>query len=423
MPLGLATGVGNFLGDFNDESGKIRAANEKKAGEDAQIEQRALEHLANADDPQIRAAAVTAMLTPKKAGGGSGLMKWFGQQRDHPVFDQVHTLMGGGTQPFLSEEDKAAGVASGRERGRLEGANTGYKNVTGEDLDPETFARMAQGSVGAPPARAVAAKVGTFTVPDPNDATGQKTITVAGHVDSQGNFIDSGGNYRDDVISFSPTTHAPPNPNTGGSWVTKPDPAHPGQFVKYHVDAQGKQISEAVPTVGPNAPPDVPFQTPEGLVFANPRTHQVTPQAGGPAVAKAEPPATQYNALREREKDIETRARARVAKLGPLPQDQQKLTAARDEEAKAAGFQNWADLQQQITAAQQGVAGAVPGQNAPPEPVTPPMIGAGGAAKPGTKPSAAAPKKGAKATVPGQINTAAVRTEIDKALAAIKQQD
>lgn len=421
MGFGFAQGLGSFLGDFNDESSKIRAANERKNSDDAAIEQRALEHLATADDPQIRAAAVTAMLTPKKPGSGGVLSKWYGTQRDHPVFDQVHQLINGGVEPYMSVEDKQAATSAGNVSGRLAGANEGYKNVTGEDLPNEDIRRGALGALGAPPSRRQPLQFGNMTMEDGSQ--------VAGYTDPEtGEFNDTDGNVLTGVVNFTKSSAAghAANPNSGATWVTKPDSSSPTGFVKFHVNAQGKQMGASVPTVGPNAPPNQVFQTPGGFSAVQPSRAggpppKVVPVQGGDMQTHTENPSVDFNALRQIGQDVEKRARASVAHFGGLPPDEKELAVALDREAKVAGFTNWKMLQDNIAAGQRAISGAVQ-TAAPPEP-----IDASGGTAPGAPPAPIRPgstkpaetKPGLRGKTPPRKPIAGGALDINKILAEL----
>lgn len=412
---GFAQGMGDFLGDFNDESNKIRQTNEKKASDDAAIEQRALEHLANADDPQIRAAAVTAMLTPKKAGSGGALSKWFGQQRDHPVFDQVHQLVNGGNgqapvQPFLSPEAKADAEGRGRETGRLGGANQAYSDITGTNLPDEDLRRMAMGSVGAPPSRLTGSKPGIVTLEDGTQVAGSFDPTTQMYSDSDGSILSG-------VKSWQPNgPRAAGNPNPGATWTTVPDHNSPTGYSKVHLDATGKELGRA-PTGAPQAPPNQIFQTPGGFTGVAPgRAGGAPPRMvdvqGGNTPSKTENPSVSFDALRNIMNDVEHRAQASIFKPGGIPPEPAEINAARDREAQTAGFNSYKDLAAQVKAGQQAIdsavqkpgasggAAAAPGAPAP-------------ARSPATKPGApAGPKK--TTAVPGKLDVDAIMRELQK---------
>lgn len=429
MAFGMAQGMGDFLGSYNKESNLIRQENDKKNSDDAAIEQKALEHLANADDPRIRSAAVTAMLTPKKMGQGGALAKWFGQQTSHPVFDQVHQLINGGgadpttgqpqepVQPFMSIEDKTAATSAGTITGRLRGANAGYQEVTGENLPDEDIRRGALGALGAPPSRPQPLQYGTITQAD--------GTTVAGTYDpTSGEYTDSDGNYISGAKSFSRTNSgAAGNPNAGSKWVTQPDGK--GGFVQVHVDAHGKPISDAVSTVGPNAPPNQIFQTPTGFQGVAPgRAGGAPPQVidvqGGNIPTKPEPQSVSFDALQKIAADVEKRAQGSVAHFGGLPPDQKELQAARDREAQTSGFPNYKALQDQINAGQRAISSATQAPPAGIEPAAGGGAGGGAAGGPGsaprgsTKPAETKPGGKPRAAVPGKLDVNSILAELDK---------
>lgn len=419
----MAEGMGAFLGQYNKESGLIREENDKKNAADAAIEQRALEHLANSDHPDIRAAAVTAMLTPKKMGAAGPLSQWFGKQQSHPVFSDVHRLINGGAQPFMGVEERSAATTAGTVSGRIEGANTGYRNITGEDLPNEALARGAQGALGAPPNRRAMPQYGTITLAD--------GTTVAGSFDPETQeYADSDGNYVSGAKSFSRTNGAAGggNPSTGGQWITQPDGR--GGFTRVHVDAHGKPMSEGVPTVGPNAPPNQIFQTPGGFTGVAPgRDGGAPPKVidvqGGSMPTKPESPGVSFDALRKIADDVEKRAQGSVAHFGGLPPDAKELQIARDREAQTAGFENHKALMAQIAAGQRAIGAATQGAGtgAPPAGIeaAPPASG-GPAARPGakgpTKPAETKPGQRPagkpRAAVPGKLDVNSIMAELDK---------
>lgn len=420
---GFAQGIGDFLGDFNDESTKIRQRETDKATQDAAIEQKALEHLANADDPQIRAAAVTAMLTPKKSGGGSGLSKWFGQQRDHPVFDQVHQLINGGTQPFLSEGEKVQQHATGQEEGRLTGATNAYRNVTGEEPDAETMKNWIGGSVGAPTRKPVPKPV-TLEVDDP-DHPG-KTMHIGG-VEIEGQYYDQ--NYApitSQIRNIFPSGAglAPPKPLSDMT-VTAPDPDHPGQFIKKSIPRD--QAREGVQSVGPQAPPNQIFQTPSGFSAVDPRGLTVKSVQGGEGATKPEDATANYTTLRQTANDVYERAKRTVPAFAGLGMDAKELQPALDREAVVAGYHNWAELQQAVKSAQDRVGAGV--QGAPPGPLqvaAPPNRGKAVPTKPGDPGNRGKPPvKGGKPGTPGATALPG-QLDIDRikaALAALDKMD
>lgn len=404
--FGLAQGIGSFLGDFNDESGKIRAANDKKAADEAAIEQKALDHLATSDDPHIKAAAVTAMLTPKKGSGGSGLSKWFGQQRDHPVFDQVKQLMAGGAEPFLSEEEKAAQHRSGTILGASRGASQGMREE-GIEPTPEFTQRVIEGATGTPQ-KSAAPKPVTLEVDDPNNP-GQ-TMHIGG--------IEVGGQYYDQnyspitqtihnvFTSGSATPHTPTNPNPGGQHTTVPDKNSSTGYSSVTWDKDGRELHR-VPTAPPLAPPNAIFQGPTGFLGAAPgrgvnEPPRIIDVQNSPAVTHTEAPSVNFNSLMEIHKGIVAQANKPRFPGGPTPPPAQ-VAQRLDALAKEAKFASWDDLNTQIAAAQRAVGGAVQGSGAPPAPIagspTQPAAPAGRTPAASTKPGAA-PKKGAKASVP-----------------------
>src|SRR6266851_4501282 len=130
----LVSGLSGFAGEFANETDRIRQENQHRQDQELDTERAALLHLAStADNPKVKASAITALLTPKGTGG-SGLSKWFNQQQSHPIFDQVHQLISGegpGGQPsgigpaYLDPGEKervqTEGRASGAESGTFAG--------------------------------------------------------------------------------------------------------------------------------------------------------------------------------------------------------------------------------------------------------------------------------------------------------------
>lgn len=411
MAFGLAQGLGDFFGEFSDESGKIRQANERKASEDSAIEQRALEHLANADDPQIRAAAVTAMLTPKKGSGGSVLAKWYGQQRDHPVFDQVHSLINGGTQPFMGAEEKAAQQRAGTITGAARGVAQGMREE-GMEPPPGMIEGVVRGAAGAPQ-RTAAPKAGTLVMKDGTH--------MAATQQADGLFYDQYGDaINDEIAEWHPsgTGLTASDTNKHGSWVTFK--GGDGKYYKQFTTAEGVKQGTPVETVPPLAPPNQIFQTPTGFEGVAPgraggAPPRRIPVIGGEAPTRTEDPSANFTAIRQTAKDIESRAAATVPKFGGMGQDPKEMGAALDREAVVAGYPNWAAVQAAVKAAQEGVSGAV--QGAPPSGIdltAPPAStlpsGRGGApTKPGAKPVG---KK--KAAIPGALDVNKILAELDK---------
>lgn len=403
--FGMAQGLSGFVGGFNRESNSIRQEEQSRSDQDAAIEQRALEHLANADDPQIRAAAVTAMLTPKKGSAASGFQKWFGQQRNHPVFDQIQQLVGGGAQPFMSPEEKSAAARSGA----ITGAGRGYAQTLREEgYEPteEGLSRVASGAAGAPYARPqMSGQSGKITLKDGRTIIGSFDKVYQSYQDGDGNQISA-----DDIANFEPTATHAVNPSQGGAWKSEKDPTSSTGYRWVHRDAAAKEMGRGGEAPAP--PPETfsPVQTPSGVLRFGNKSGAVSPAPGGEGISQPAPATADFETLKQVSDEIYRRASAGVFHPQGLPIDEKEILPKLDAEARAMGWKGgWNELQQAL-----GQAQAAVGQRVQPPPAgipTPPT-------QPTPKRTAPAPggpkPKGKSGNQPGQLDISRILQELQK---------
>lgn len=369
--FGMVQGLGDFVGGFNKESNTIRQEQQAKSDQDAAIEQRALEHLANADDPNIRAAAVTAMLTPKKQGAASGMAKWFNQQRSHPIFDQVNQLMGGGAQPFMSPEDKAAAVRAGTVQGAGKGYAAGLREE-GYEPTAEGLNRVVSGAAGAPISSRLplSMQAGTIFLKDGTKVQGNFDKVYGGYSDADDTPINAA-----DIDHFEPAATRALSPSAGGTWTVVKDPNSPTGYSRVHGDAAGKEIGRILGVQGPPPEPLSFIQTPNGLLTGGTHTGVVKPAIGGENVSQPAPATSDYETLKSLSDEISKRANAGVFHAAGLPVDQKELGPKLDAEAKLAGWKDWATLQAALGQAQAAVGARVQPPPQPPADVSAPIQG------------------------------------------------
>lgn len=400
MAYGNANAFSDFLGGFMGKSDEIRKINQAQAEKDREREDKALTLLANADDPGIRASAVTAMLTPRKEGSAPGLFgKWFSQQSEHPAYSQIQQIIGE-KSPFLSMQERTSQQTSGQVTGRVSGANQAYSDITGENLPDEDIRRAALGAVGAPPPRQLGMKAGNLTFKD--------GTTAGGFASPDGSYYDDDGNWRDDVVSFNTTAGRTGSTTAGAKWVQQRD----GSWV--HVDAAGKPLTAAnVPGAPPQGPPAALFPNTAagGIGAVDPRSLKVTPVIPGTeSMGRPEDPQNAFSSLKQISDSVQARAKATTPNFGGLGADPAEMQGALDREAQVAGYSTWAELQAALTKAQQAISGRVAPSPAPPAggPPPGPIQGPGPAGGRGARP----PQK------PGGQG-AGMQLDMDKVLAAL----
>lgn len=385
-----ATSVGGLVGGFNDESTKIRQANTQQAEQEAQRNSKVFDALANSDDPQIRAAAVTGLLTGNHPADAMG--KWFGKVQQHPAYDQISQLVNEGHQPFMNPTDRKAAELDSEIKGVSKTAADLHA-----PLSPDDTRRMILGKIGAPPPRPMMKQYGTIMH---SDGTSE-----AGSFDPNDNqYYDQYGSPANDLKEFRHGGLAAEHPASGGNWSTIKDSASPTGWSKVHVDAAGKELGREQGASAPSPESFSPVVTPAGVQKFGNKSGTVTPAPGGAGVGHAEPASAGLTSAKEVEASILKAAGPRPTALAPGlsvdPKKTQAWLADVDKAAQRYGYKDYADVQQKIGEAGRGVQSSVVG-SAPP--AVPP---AAGAKKGGTPP--------AKGKKPGGIDGSAVLDYLKK---------
>lgn len=385
-----ATSVGGLVGGFNDESSKIRQANAQQAEQEAQRNNKVFDALANTDDPEIRAAAVTGLLTGNHPADALG--KWFGKVADHPAYQQIHSLINEGHQPFMNPTDRKAAELDSEIKGVSKTAAG-----LGAPLSPEDTRRLILAKSGGPPPRPMMRQYGTILH---NDGTSE-----AGSFDPNDNqYYDQYGSPANEMKEFRHGGLAADHPASGGNWSTIQDKNSPTGWSKVHVDAAGKELGREQGASAPSPESFSPVVTPGGVQKFGNKSGTVSPAKGGEGVGHAEPASAALTSAKEVEASVLKAAGPRPTPLAPgLSVNPQKLAAWQAEADKAAqryGYKNYEEVQQKVGETGRGVQSSVVGT---PPPAVPP---APGAKKGGTPP--------AKSTKPGAINGSAVLDYLKK---------
>lgn len=364
--MGLDLGhLGDFVGGFQDESSRIRTENQRSADRDQARSDSLFHALANSDDPDIRAAAVTGLLTGDHPATGMG--KWFGKVSGHPAYEQIKGLVADGHQPFMDPTKRHAAEKSADLDAAIATAE-GH----GVSLSAADKRRMTMSAVGAAPPRGFASQPGTITHTD--------GTTEAGSFDPDtGQHYDQYGSVSDDVVSF--TYHGQRgtgSPSTGGKWNVVKDATSPTGWTSVHIDAAGKELGRqvGVPPPASTLPSFVPAPQP-GYGF-NTKTNKYEASGGEPgAAAKPETSAQSAESLRAIE--------ARIVQMHPAPKASQFIPVTKeaeaqhreqlDVEAKNYGYADFTALQEAIAKATGGVSNAV--ATPPPRPPVPQPKGTG----------------------------------------------
>lgn len=368
MPFGPSSFIGDLTGGFNTESGRVREENTRRAELDAARDEKLFTALANADDDEIRAAAVTGLLTGNHPA--RGFDKFFGKVGTHPAYDQIKGLVGQGRQAFLGATERARRTAEVTRSGNISGAFSGL-DESGVIMTPEQRTRAGMGMVGgAQPVQKMVRGTLVFT-----DGT-----SAAGFADEvNGIYQDDDGNQRRDIARFVPSgnlTSGGGSPTAGGAWNKMTAGQYKQQFgespllanvpdgtlVQVRVGPDGKAKGDPVLTQGP--PASFSFiPTPEGIFAGNNRAGSVRMAGGGAGVQRPATPAANVNALRAAEQSI-LRLHPQPKPIHPaIPvsaKDMAIWRAVVDAEAVKYGYQDFADLQAQIGTAVQGVGVATP---------------------------------------------------------------
>lgn len=360
-PGTFAGGLGDFLGGFNEESGSIRDKNQREQELVDARNQKVFETLANSDDPDIRAAAVTGLLTGNHPA--KGMDKWFNKVQDHPIYDTIKGLVASGHQPFMDPVKR-----HGAELQADIDARMGAIRKSG--MSPEDQRRAELGIFGAPPPRPYGLVPGTITLPD--------GTSTAGFADpNSGEFLDS--NYQSvQGAKFTRGTGGGTG-TSGHTTKTVKDANSPTGYSYVRYDDSMKEIGRTPNAPAPGAGETYDFiQTPEGIVRGGKKSGAITNAPGGEGLQKPEPPTADLASLRSIEASIlkiNPEPKPLAAGLSVSPEKMQAWRTAVDAEAKRYGYDDFATLQSAIGKAAGTVSAATP-PPAPPSPrKTPPAKG------------------------------------------------
>jgi hypothetical protein len=346
--------LGDVLGGFNDTTDKIRQQNQVEADRQAQRDNSVFEALANSDDPEIRAAAVTGLLTnnhPARA-----LDKFLGKVGTHPAYETIKGLIGQGHQAFPGETEQQLRKTTATEQGKISGAFTGL-DKSGVALTPEQRTHVGMGMTGAAQ-RNAQPNLGNLVLQDGSE--------VAGYFDPDARtYYDQSGSPRYDVKEFRRATstsgHAGSNPYPGSSWTSITGEAalranpewetqygiKPGDQVRVHLQASGQLVPNAVPQVvpGPPEPVPTPFTSPQGTFFIK-RGGQTTPAPPELQGGRASTPEVNVSALKGAIDEILRLVPAPTGILGSGQRVQADVAARRDKAAVGMGYASFAAMQQ-----------------------------------------------------------------------------
>lgn len=400
--------LGPVLGGLTDSFKETRDRNSADAVRQQAREDSIFHALANSDDPEVRAAAVTGLLHNDHPG--TFFDKFFQKHRDNPAFEHIKALVANGHQPTLgATEDKrrsAEANTAGGYSGRITGIHAGMEAArnAGSDLTPQDERRATLGALGAAE-RSTPQRLtqGAFY-----DASG-KFVKNGWFDEANRNYFGDDGQVEDSGLEFrkSPAgtagarSGAPPDPNkviwvpgviadtgqfgtrSSGGWKI----GHKADGTQVHEPAQQNQSYSFIPTQ-------------QGVATGNTRTGALNVSPTGASLTAPSTPTAGLSAVRAVEQDI-LRNKPKTGPFGlPLePEDEIKWRQEiADPMAKAHGFRDYADVQSQVGSAvgnvQSTVAPAAGGPGGPP----PPAPGSGGPVRPRVKPTKATAPPAAPAT-------------------------
>jgi hypothetical protein len=404
MPFSGSGFAGNFISGFQGDAAQQREHNQREAERQQQREDSVFSALANSEDPDVRAAAVTGLLTGNHPAGY--LNKFFGKMQEHPAYAQIKQLVSTGHQPFLSGSEQREKDTAGQVSGGITGAVSGLTK-TGE-AQPGDKRRVAM-------ARAGAALPGNKPLQHGTIYHADGTSELGSYDPNGGNYYNADGAFVDDAVRFSASgaVASAGSTSAGGTWAQMTGADFKRQFpnmnagsvkdddyVRVRVGANGQPVGSPVISQGPssNLSHYSFFPTATGIgsgITSGKGAGTVTETAaGGAGVQHAEPPATeaaQYRADVDQILRIHPVPKA-VGFFKVTPAQQKAWQDAVDQEAKTRGYASWADLQ-----ARAGGASRATGAATPPPPSAPsvaPPAGPQGAAGPPGASAPNAPKKG-----------------------------
>ena len=364
MPF-MSALLGDFLGGpggFNETSEGIRKSNQRDAEAERERESKVLEHLANSDDPEIRAAAVTGMLT--RGGKSTGLDKWFGKQQQHPAFPIISSLVGAGHQPFASPEEKTKRETRGRVSGELEG-RAGFAEQRGAKYTPEELKELAD-------PRATPRRLTTYPLNvkyyDENGEVQTTTVDYDQNEQGDARFQKNGKSFGYEIVAQSRGNFTEPNAYRGAGRSTVKDTGqYPGEttptgYWRVNYDANMKELGHAP---GATAPPvssefiGGPVQTGTGFsgMTKGGTLRPLKPEGGGPPPAPGVTPQTDVEQIDRDIARVDAIALKRIG-TGNLAEPE-KLPQYRDEEAVLAKYKNYEDMRKRRAAAAAVVSGRV----------------------------------------------------------------
>lgn len=393
---GWGQSLSDMLGGYLGETGKIREENERKNQQQLQIEQTALQHLMTADDPGVKAAAITAWLAPRKSGPGA-LAKWYGQQEAHPIFQQVQQMLGSAGKPasqwWQSPGEKEAAAI----QGKLRGLAQSHYETTGQWPDDDLVQHWESSLSGGPP-RVVTAQHGTFFYGDkaegqPDFEEGSFDPGTKLYYDRFGKPVTRAGRFVPGGMERPGTTGARPFYLPGRNQMQWRSPEGtigepfdvgappPGTYIDEQGNIRPLYFGGGTAPAGAAPTTPAPTGTPTGAP---------TPTLAGANAKLAQVRAT-LNELDKLDNDIQ-----QAAARGIVPTTAAKLPQKLDQVTPTLSggrFRRYQELQNEKNRLQQQLgAPAAPGApGAPTAPQTPPA------------PMATAPDAGAPATPPRQL--------------------
>lgn len=399
--------LGPVLGGLLKSSQDQREINRDDAQRQQAREDSVFHALANSDDPEVRAAAVTGLLHNDHPG--TFFDKFFQKHRANPAFENIKNLVANGHQanPGETEQKRRASEANtaGGYSGRITGIQSGFASARahGATLTPEDERRATLGALGAAersPSNSLQAgafyKDGKFVRNGFWDAQNRTFFNEDNTSnDEEGlQFIPAG---KGAGSGGAAKTGAPPDPNKivwdkgieadTGQYGTR----SPGGWIVGHNPITGEKIHK--PAFQSQS--FSPFQSNEGAVPFNNRSGTFgTPR---PDLAAATPPATNVATIRGNMSQIARDIKIPTEGITGGPPLQSAVDAAiarRDVEAKKYGFPTFAAMQAAAGVGSAGVAaGVAPAVSG--SPTGPPPVPPGGGA--GARGKTAAPAKGASA--------------------------
>lgn len=370
--------VGKVTEGFNQGVDRQRQDNQREAELQANRDTKIFEALANSDDPEVRSAAVTGLLTgnhPARA-----FDKFFGKVGEHPAHEQIRSLLGAGHEGLPGAQEGARRTAKATTQGRDEGVFAGADSAN-VPLTPDQRTQTFMGMHGAAQARPKFSK-GTLFFADGTSAAG-----FADEVNRA--YYDDDNNQRTDVIRFSASGSIPSAGGFTGRNITGGDAptvkSFREQFPQYASHVAGRRDNDVVTfrqnkdgtldtitvTEAPPGPPGVVpniYPTANGPVGVGRAGVEVPLPKSIQGAGRATTQPEKLNGLRQAAASILQGIRAEPKAQGLLgvdPTDLEAWRKERDAAAVVAGFRNWDDLQTQIGAASRGVGEATPPPRAP----------------------------------------------------------